>query len=496
MIPRPFLVCVDVASLVAAFVLAYWAAPVMQRVAVSIPPLHLGWRAALAIPVATTVMPAMSAMFWMLLAAAPAAVVAMELTGGYKQLSAQSKLRLVATCCLAPAIAMSFTALIVFTLKLWASSRIMVFAFGLFSALMLLGARGGLRAYKLRRLAAGAYARNIVVIGRRRGVNAIAAHFDAHVRPTRFRLVGWLDARSIFSPRQPDGGPEPKVACLGAVDDLGALLVYHTVHEVIAVQAANDREWLRDVAESCDYFRVRLRVVPEPLLDRRLRDLELSSTGDPLALPQVVFTPRHSESDLLFIKRMIDIVVSATALVLLAPVFAAIAVAIKITTPHLTVFYPWRVIGLKGEPFTGYKFTTMVADADERKESLMALNEMSGPVFKIKNDPRVTPLGRTLRKFSLNELPQLWSVLKGDMSLVGPRPAGPHELRRYDLWHKRKLCVQPGITCLWQVSGRNAIRDFDQWVRLDLEYIDNWSLWLDLRILARTAVAVFAGTGS
>src|SRR5207237_5003376 len=141
----------------------------------------------------------------------------------------------------------------------------------------------------------------------------------------------------------------------------------------------------------------------------------------------------------------------------LAPLFAIVAVAIKLTTPGLSVFYPWRVVGLKGRPFTGYKFTTMVADADDRKNALMHRNEMTGPVFKIKDDPRVTPLGRFLRKYSLNELPQLWSVLKGDMSLVGPRPAFPHELEGYGFWHKRKLSIRPGITCLWQVRGRNGI---------------------------------------
>jgi lipopolysaccharide/colanic/teichoic acid biosynthesis glycosyltransferase len=145
--------------------------------------------------------------------------------------------------------------------------------------------------------------------------------------------------------------------------------------------------------------------------------------------------------------------------------------------------------------FTGYKFTTMAPDADDTKAQLLQHNEMKGPVFKMKNDPRVTPLGRFLRKYSLNELPQLWSVLKGDMSLVGPRPAFRHELERYEFWHKRKLSIQPGITCLWQVNGRNKISSFDEWVKLDLEYIDNWSLWLDFKILLRTAKAVVSGTG-
>jgi lipopolysaccharide/colanic/teichoic acid biosynthesis glycosyltransferase len=202
------------------------------------------------------------------------------------------------------------------------------------------------------------------------------------------------------------------------------------------------------------------------------------------------------DSDALFVKRVFDLVVSGILLVLLSPLFLVVAVVIKITTPKLPVFYPWRVVGQKGVEFTGYKFTTMYPDADERKNDLMDQNEMTGPVFKIKNDPRITPLGRILRKFSINELPQLWSVFKGDMSLVGPRPAFRHELERYEFWHKRKLSVRPGITCLWQVRGRNKISNFDDWVRMDLEYIDNWSLWLDFKILARTAWVVIAGTGS
>jgi lipopolysaccharide/colanic/teichoic acid biosynthesis glycosyltransferase len=138
----------------------------------------------------------------------------------------------------------------------------------------------------------------------------------------------------------------------------------------------------------------------------------------------------------------------------------------------------------------------MWLDSSHPSGNLLAMNEMKGPVFKMKNDPRVTPLGRFLRKFSLNELPQIWSVLQGHMSLVGPRPAFRHELAGYDLWHKRKLSVRPGITCLWQVRGRNRISSFDDWVKMDLEYIDNWSLWLDLKILVRTVWVVLRGTGS
>ena len=215
-----------------------------------------------------------------------------------------------------------------------------------------------------------------------------------------------------------------------------------------------------------------------------------------LNLPAVVLKPPHHDSEALFVKRLMDIVISTIFLLVLSPLLLAIALAIKITTPNNSVLYPWRVVGRNGVEFTGYKFTTMVSDADDLKETLLPHNEMDGPVFKMTEDPRVTPLGRFLRKFSLNELPQLWSVLTGDMSLVGPRPAFRSELERYDFWHKRKLSIRPGITCLWQVRGRNQINRFDDWVKMDLEYIDNWSIWLDCKTLARTAWVVVTGSGT
>lgn len=194
------------------------------------------------------------------------------------------------------------------------------------------------------------------------------------------------------------------------------------------------------------------------------------------------------------IKRALDIVCSSFFLIALSPVILIIGFMVKLTSPG-PIFYHWNVVGRGGRRFRGYKFRTMVQIADEIKEKLLQQNEMTGPVFKMKRDPRITPLGRLLRKYSLDELPQFWSVIKGDMSLVGPRPAGPNEWVKYEPWQRRKLSVTPGISCLWQINGRNAINNFNEWVRLDLKYIDNWSLWLDLKILWGTLFAVLRGTG-
>jgi lipopolysaccharide/colanic/teichoic acid biosynthesis glycosyltransferase len=197
----------------------------------------------------------------------------------------------------------------------------------------------------------------------------------------------------------------------------------------------------------------------------------------------------------LWIKRIFDGAVSIIALVLSTPLLGAIIVSLLLAQGR-PVFYRWQVVGLQGRPFTGYKFRTMVQGADRLRSQLMAQNEMEGPVFKMRTDPRVTPLGRVLRRYSLDELPQLWSVLKGDMSLVGPRPPLQSEYIDFSPLQKRKLLAKPGITCLWQISGRNEISDFEEWVRLDLKYIAEWSLWLDLKILLKTVPLVLSGRGA
>ncbi len=198
----------------------------------------------------------------------------------------------------------------------------------------------------------------------------------------------------------------------------------------------------------------------------------------------------------LLIKEIMDRVGGAILLLAASPLLVLAAVGIKLTSPGPILFKQMRS-GRHGRPFLMYKFRTMTSDAEMRKAELEQMNQMSGPVFKIENDPRITPFGAWLRRTSIDELPQLWNVLTGEMSLVGPRPLPIYETEKFeDMAHRRRLSMKPGLTCLWQVGGRNRVRDFQDWVKLDLEYIDNWSLWLDLRILLKTVPAVLLGFGA
>ncbi len=223
-----------------------------------------------------------------------------------------------------------------------------------------------------------------------------------------------------------------------------------------------------------------------------------ASFDEMLGHPLIVFRTTPETSWQMLAKLLLDFF-GALALVILLiviPVIPVIAVLVKLTSPG-PVFFRQQRSGLNGAPFSIYKFRTMATNAEQLQHELAAMNEMSGPVFKVTNDPRVTPIGKWLRKYSLDELPQLFNVLRGEMSLVGPRPLPVNEVKRFnDLAHRRRLSVKPGLTCLWQVKGRNQISDFQEWVRLDLEYIDNWSIWLDLKIILMTIPAVLRGTGA
>lgn len=212
--------------------------------------------------------------------------------------------------------------------------------------------------------------------------------------------------------------------------------------------------------------------------------------------PMLVFRTTPDLSWALIMKAFVDFLGALLGIIVLTPLLLLIALAVRLTSPGVVIFRQMRG-GRHGAPFAMYKFRSMYSDAEQRKAELEAMNQMSGPVFKMDQDPRITPLGRFLRKYSLDELPQLLNVLMGDMSLVGPRPLPLYEVARFETAaHRRRLSVKPGLTCLWQISGRNEVQNFHDWVRLDLAYIDNWSLWLDFKILLKTIPAVFMGSGA
>jgi exopolysaccharide biosynthesis polyprenyl glycosylphosphotransferase len=462
-----------------------------------------GWLSWLSIPPGgadSVSAPSFREIAWIPFVAFPVTVASIWVLGGYRHLLKQSRIRVLASAIAPPVTGIVVIGAGLFAIRDQSASRGVIFSFGLLSALGLLTVRSLLFAYKRRRLLSGYYTHNVLLVASAGARTALQDHLESRTVARLYRIVGHLDPSGAakIAPSGSNSGDshEGGTPCMGSVADLGELLVHRPIHEVLVALSEENASWLPMIIEQCDYFKTTLRLVPEVLLFSKSTDLQLRFNNPPLRLPEIVLRPRLLDEDALFIKRVFDIIVAATLLIGLSPLLILIAIGIKLTTPRLPIFYPWRVIGYKGRPFTGYKFTTMEQDADRRKTELMHLNEMTGPVFKIKRDPRVTRLGRYLRKYSLNELPQLWSVLTGDMSLVGPRPAGPTELERYNLWQKRKLCVQPGITCLWQIRGRNSISNFDDWVRLDFEYIDNWSLWLDCRILVRTVWVVISGSGT
>ena len=277
---------------------------------------------------------------------------------------------------------------------------------------------------------------------------------------------------------------------IGSYDQLQNILTTNVIQQVIFTLPSKDLSYLDSLLIICDQIGVTSQVIHNT--EKQL--LYKVQTDSVAGFPSIKYylTPQNELA--LFFKRLLDIVVSALLLVSLLPLFIIIAIMIKWTSKG-PVFYPWLVVGQNNRDFASYKFRTMIENADKLKDSLLNQNEMEGPVFKIKDDPRITRFGHLLRKYSFDELPQLWSVLKGDMSLVGPRPPFRSEIDRCELWQRRKISFKPGMTCLWQVNGRNQIRDFNEWCRMDLEYIDNWSLWLDFKILFKTAFVVFKGTG-
>ena len=336
----------------------------------------------------------------------------------------------------------------------------------------------------------GQNTRNLLVIG----TNTRALQLVDRIQrkpELGYRILGFADEDWF-------GMEEFKKQGHSLVSDLDALPSYvrrNVVDEVVlALPIRSFHGFASQIASACEQQGIMVRFLPNifDLKEARHRAEELD--GDPLISHESTITDFWG----LTIKRAIDVAISLTAIILVSPVMLLTALLVKLTSPG-PIFFVQNRLGLNKRMFQIYKFRTMVMDAEARLKDLEHQNEANGPVFKIKKDPRITLIGSFLRKTSIDELPQLFNVLKGEMSLVGPRPL---QVRDYELfevhcqdWQRKRFSVRPGITCLWQVMGRSSIT-FEKWMELDLQYIRNWSLWLDLEILAKTVPAVLKGSGA
>jgi exopolysaccharide biosynthesis polyprenyl glycosylphosphotransferase len=299
---------------------------------------------------------------------------------------------------------------------------------------------------------------------------------------------GYEFAGFVVDGPPPDALDRRKV--LGPLDELERLLKAAVLDEVIFVVPRERLSAIADMVLACEERGVSARVCMD-LFATRIATREVEDLD---GIPLLSLSTVPTDAFALAAKRALDLVLSAMALVVLSPILLATAIAIRLDSPG-PILFRQRRMGVNGREFMLLKFRSMYRDAEARLESLRARNEVSGPVFKIRDDPRVTRVGRFLRRTSIDELPQFWNVLRGEMSIVGPRPPIPAEVEKYQRRHLRRLSVKPGITCTWQVSGRSAI-GFERWMELDLSYIDNWSLWEDVKILARTIPAVLSGRGA
>lgn len=321
------------------------------------------------------------------------------------------------------------------------------------------------------------------------GTGSRAAQFIRKVNEHKewgFRIIGAVDYEEHHRGREVDG---TGTVVIGMLDDIPKLLETYSVDEVIFMVPRSKLNLIENSLYVCETQGVRASIAADIFELKIAKSHQTELEGTPL----IVFETTVAEEWQRFVKRAIDIAVSGLSIIVLSPLFLAVAIMIKWSSPG-PVFFIQKRVSLNNRKFILYKFRSMYKGAAKKQADIADRNMMSGPVFKVKDDPRITPVGRILRKFSIDELPQLFNVFVGHMSLVGPRPPLPKEVKQYEPWQRRRLSMRPGLTCLWQVSGRNRI-GFEEWMKLDLQYIDNWSLWLDFRIMAKTIPVVLFGKG-
>lgn len=377
--------------------------------------------------------------------------------------------------------------ILVYGLRLDFISRPFLPLFAVLNTLFLVVERLTVRIVARRVRARGFNYRTVVIIGDTPRARSMARLIHDHPW-WGLKLLGVVRERPASSEAGTTAGGLP---VLGSLEDFPTILTSLPVDEVILAVDRGDVDQLEDVFLMCEEMGVKTRLILDffPHVFAKVELEEFDGT------PLLTFSTTPAETGALLVKRAVDVGLALVLGVVCLPLAAVLALLIKLSS-HGPVLFRQVRCGLSGRPFTFYKLRTMTEDAEERLAEVAHLNEHEGPVFKSSHDPRVTSFGRFLRRFSLDEIPQLWNVLKGEMSLVGPRPPLPDEVARYEKWQRRRLSMKPGLTGLWQVSGRSDLPSFDQWMELDLAYIDNWSLTLDAKILLRTIPTVLSGRGA
>ena len=366
----------------------------------------------------------------------------------------------------------SETFTLIFYLILWFSTTILTLSFRIFLRYFLRKIRLNNRNLRF-----------VTIVGTNQRAYDIERWINEH-KEIGYRVIGFIDDEIFFSREQ--------MNILGKISDFPNIIKNNIIDEIfLTLPVKSKYEKIQKIIEQAEEQGIILRFL-SPLFNTKFSTVKTSSLEEFPLFTIGNNTPNNFD---FLAKRTIDIVLASALLILTFPIMLVVVVAIKLRTPGPLFFIQDRV-GYNKRVFRLYKFRTMVASAEDLQRNLESLNEMDGPVFKIKNDPRITSVGKWLRKTSVDELPQIFNVLKGEMSLVGPRPLPVRDYNGFNKdWQRRRFSVRPGITCLWQISGRNDI-SFQEWMQLDMQYIDQWSIWLDFKIIVKTISVVFKGSGA
>lgn len=369
----------------------------------------------------------------------------------------------------------------------------MLFAIFIFILTGLLLLTKSLLYYTLHRYRSRDYnSRNVLIIGTGRRAKRMIKSIQRQ-KGLGYRILGCLDP---FNGKTSTSDPVTgNVKILGSISIFSTILMEKVVDEVVFAADLEDIKSIKEYIQFAEGQGINIYIAPDFQLEKIMYRPETATVfiQEFAGLPTLAISSIPQRQGELLIKDCMDYLVAIVGLIILSPLFLIIILIIKATSKGPAFFIQERC-GLYGRVYSIIKFRSMIANAEALKKDLEQNNEADGPVFKIKSDPRITAVGKFLRRTSLDELPQLINILKGEMSLVGPRPAIPEEVKKYEPWQRRRLSMKPGLTCIWQVSGRNKI-SFNQWMRLDLQYIDNWSLWIDIKLLALTVCEIFTLNG-